>query len=84
MAVIKSKLHASQVYIPKNFLEKLAIDKNAEIFLEFDEKSNAIIITAKKPESDPLKWILEATKNPPKTLGGNELEDLKEYDFDDV
>jgi len=82
--LIKSKLHASQLYIPKDFLAKLSIDKESDVYLEFDEKTNAIIVTAKKSDVDPKEWILKFTKNPPKTLGGDASEDLKEYDYDDI
>jgi hypothetical protein len=46
--------------------------------MSVDKKSGS------EPESDSLEWILETTKNPPKTKGGDESEDLKEYDFDDI
>jgi hypothetical protein len=35
--ILKGKLHASQLYIPRDILAKLALGRESEVFLEFDE-----------------------------------------------
>jgi antitoxin component of MazEF toxin-antitoxin module len=82
---IKTRLHASQLYLPKDFLEKLSLNKESEITLELDEENKRILIHT--PNSDkidnPTEWVLNAMANLP--VGkGNLNEDMHEYNYDDI
>ena len=82
---IKTRLHASQLYLPKDFLEKLALDKESEVILELDEENKCLLIQSEQNavEENPAKWILNAMANLPSGVGSFN-EDQKEYDFDDI
>jgi antitoxin component of MazEF toxin-antitoxin module len=82
--LIRSKLHASQLYIPKDVLEKLAIGKESEITMEFDEDRKVLVIYSSAEKTVPVSWFLDILDNPPETIGGNPEEDSKEYDYNDI
>ncbi|HME53586.1 MAG TPA: AbrB/MazE/SpoVT family DNA-binding domain-containing protein [Candidatus Lokiarchaeia archaeon] len=82
--LVKSKLHASQLYIPKEMLARLSIGKDSEVYMEFDENRKTLVISAKADEPVPVSWFLDILANPPETIGGDPDEDLKEYDYDDI
>jgi hypothetical protein len=82
--ILKGKLHASQLYIPKDILAKLALGRESEVLLEFDEKRNALVITPSQQPSISKDWFLNVLTNPPETIDGNAEEDTKEYDYDDL
>jgi hypothetical protein len=82
--LVKAKLHASQLYIPKDILLRLSIGKDSEVYMEFDEERKTLVISAKANDSVPISWFLDILANPPETIGGDPDEDLKEYDYDDI
>jgi antitoxin component of MazEF toxin-antitoxin module len=82
--LLKGKLHSSQLYIPKDILAKLALGRESEVLLEFDEKRNALIITPTQRLPISKDWFLNVLNNPPETLEGNVDEETKEYEYDDI
>ncbi len=82
--LLKGKLHSSQLYIPKDILAKLALGRESEVLLEFDEKRNALIITPTRRLPISKDWFLNVLDNPPETLEGNVDEETKEYEYDDI
>ena len=82
--LVNAKLHASQLYIPKDILSRLSIGKDSDVYMEFDEKRKTLVISAKANEPVPISWFLDILANPPETIGGDPDEDLKEYDYDDI
>ena len=82
--LIKSKLHASQLYIPREILAKLAIGKESEISMEFDEERKVLVVYSNDKKPVPASWLLDILDHPPETIEGNPEEDSKEYDFDDI
>ncbi|MFX0101259.1 MAG: AbrB/MazE/SpoVT family DNA-binding domain-containing protein [Candidatus Hodarchaeota archaeon] len=81
---IKVKLHASQLYIPKDFLQKLSLGKESEVYLELDEKGQFLLIKPENQGKVPKEWILNATENVPATIPGDSEEDEREYGYDDI
>ncbi|MHA1680780.1 MAG: AbrB/MazE/SpoVT family DNA-binding domain-containing protein [Promethearchaeota archaeon] len=81
---IKAKLHASQLYIPKDFLQKLSLGKESEVFIELDKNGQFLRIIPENQGTIPKEWILEATENVPATIPGDSEEDEREYGYDDV
>jgi hypothetical protein len=82
--ILKGKLPASQLYIPKDILAKLALGRESEVLLEFDEKRNALIVMPSNQPHISKDWFLNVLSNPPETLEGNVDEETKEYEYDDV
>ena len=82
--LLKGKLHSSQLYIPKDILAKLALGRESEVLLEFDEKRNALIITPTQRPPISKDWFLNVLNNPPETLEGNVDEETREYEYDDI
>ena len=82
--ILKSRLHASQLYIPKEILAKLALGRESEVFLEFDEEKNILTITPGQQPPVSKEWFLRVLSNPPETLDGSPGEDSREYDYDDI
>lgn len=82
---IKTRLHASQLYLPKDFLDRLSLDKESEVILELDEDNQRIIVqTQPAPgHKNPTEWILNAMEHLP-TGEGDTSEDFHEYDFEDI
>ena len=82
---IKTRLHASQLYVPKDFLDKLDLDKESEILIELDEENKRILIHTQNPQSkkSPTQWILNAMENLPEGKGSLD-DDLQEYNFEDI
>ena len=81
---IKIKLHDNQLIIPEDFLEKLELRGNAEVYLEYDKLTRSLIISTKNNNLDPKKWIINATLNPPAPSSDDDLDDLIEYNYNDV
>lgn len=81
---IKIKLHNHQLNIPQDFLEKLAINENSEVFLEFDKLTQSLIISTEKNNYDPKNWVISATLNPPTPKIEKSEEDLVEYNYNDL
>ena len=81
---IKAKLHASQLYIPKDFLKKLSLGRESEVLLELDEKNRFLLIKPDNKGTIPKDWILNATENVPATIPGDSKEDDGEYQYDDI
>ena len=81
---IKAKLHASQLYIPKRFLQKLSLGRESEVFIELDEKAKVLLVIPENQGTVPKDWVLHATKNAPPTIPGVNNEDESEYGYDDL
>ena len=81
---IKIKLHDNQLIIPDDFLEKLALDEDAEVYLEYDNLTHSLIISTENSTFDPKKWVINATLNPPSPLSDDDSEDLIEYSYNDL
>ena len=81
---IKTKLHANQLYIPQNFIKKLKLGSESEVFLELDEDTQSLIVTSHENNQENKEILLDMIRNPPIPLKGNSDEDFKEYDYDDI
>ena len=85
MAKIKTKLHSSQLYLPKFILSKLSLKPNSQVYLIYDDDKNECRIQPVSVSSakNVTSKLLKMTKNPPKSVG-NILEDYTEYDYSEI
>ncbi|MHA1521744.1 MAG: hypothetical protein ACTSRK_16310 [Promethearchaeota archaeon] len=85
MAKIKTKLHSSQLYLPKIILSKLSLKPNSDVYLIYDadKKECRIQPVHGVSKKNATTKLLQMTKSPPKSVG-NILEDYTEYDFGDI
>ena len=81
---IKTKLHSSQLYIPKKFLELLSIGVNSEVYMELDEQNQLIIIKIHENEKISKNQVLDMIESPPLPDKGDYLEDQVEYNYEDI
>ncbi|MHA1377644.1 MAG: AbrB/MazE/SpoVT family DNA-binding domain-containing protein [Candidatus Helarchaeota archaeon] len=81
---IKTKLHSSQVYIPKKILELLSIGPNSEVYMELDEENQVLIITLHENEKVSKAQVLDMIENPPLPSKGKYQEDQVEYNYEDI